>query len=152
MRATIRLAAAVVLTALSFNAFSADKDKGGYRFVGVSSAKVSPVSGFKGMTEACQAEFGAEARMATTVEVADANEFPSITTSWVRAVIVNAVADPGTSSTARWFDATGITYPAPPNCNGWSGAGGSGAVVRPNYAITPIFCDASTTVACSIPN
>ena len=104
------------------------------------------------MTEACQARFGAGARMATTVEVADATEFPPITISWVRAVIVNAVADPGTSSNARWFDAVGVTYPAPPNCNGWSGVTGTGAVVTPDYPIIPLVCDASTTVACSLPN
>jgi hypothetical protein len=121
-----------------------------YQFVGFSTAEVTAAVGYFGLAQACQADFGPLARIATTKEISESIIQPTLTAvaAWVQGLIVEAV--PQGTSNLILFDYTGIRSPEG-NCDGWLGTGGSGLAVKPNGGITPISCSASIPVSCSAP-
>ena len=92
-----------------------------YKFVGFSTALVDGTVGFFGMNAACQADFGPDARWATSQNIIDSTIQPTLATSgaWVQPVII-AIAP---ASTSWFFDVSGVRVASVThsvNCTSWS--------------------------------
>ncbi len=128
----------------------------GSEYVGISTATVMGNAGYAGMRFACDPDFGPESRLATTVEVMSATNFPSVAAqAWVQPVLVSAV-DAGGGQTI-FADASGLVVRSAVDlfsCNGWSsnsaGVGGL-TVTAGSYALFSANCAANLAVACAIP-
>ncbi len=135
-----------------------------FEYVGFSTGTVAPNVGFGGMAAACQADYGANSRMATTVEVISGTSFPvSVSLSaWVQPVIVS-VTDTNNANTSEFLvaDASGVIVQATGigdfaiNCNGWSNNTAGSTALRVNSAaaghdIRVGTCASVRAVACSV--
>ena len=108
------------------------------------------------MAAACQATFGAGSRIATTVEIVSATNFPATAgVAWVQPVLfaINA-----TSTTDNLYaDASGWVFRSPDpvvNCHGWTAntAPNFGLTVSgPNHSIGATSCTVVIPVACAAP-
>ena len=118
-----------------------------YKFVGFSTATIDGGSGFFGLTAACQADFGPDARLANSQEVIDSTIQPVLTSSgaWVQAVIQF------TAGTVR-TDVSGFPISTGThNCVSWGNSSTWGFGVRPNGIMDQLLCSDLHQVACSAP-
>jgi hypothetical protein len=130
-----------------------------YELKGLTSNTFDGDEGPFGFTLACQAEFGAQARMCNSIEVLETTNLPSLPPGGFGWVHPSVVAVDGS---AIW-DASGHSFAPSLSCNGWSsaspstpglllvdalGGGGSGTA---GYIFAHGFCDASAAVACCGP-
>lgn len=118
-----------------------------YEYVGFSATQVSGNAGYLGMHAACQASYGAQARMATSDEVFITPLSASQSgTAWVRPVLVGA-----TASLRDTISETTTAYPDM-NCAGWSVTTGTGLAVRgSDLQFQRPSCNLPAVVACSQP-
>jgi hypothetical protein len=124
-----------------------------YNFVGFSSGTTDATAGLFGMNAICQADYGPEARMAKSDEVAEENSIPTLTTTaaWVRPVLILA-ASTGSSGGFRIWDYSGYsTGSADVTCQNWSTTSGSALSIKSGGWFWTTGCNESMQVACSIP-
>ncbi len=132
-----------------------------HRYVGFSDALVAGGAGFAGMAAACQAKFGAGSRIATTLEIVSATNFPppSPGVAWVQTQIVgfSNTSFPGLDNNVV-ADASGLTFRNPSevlNCAAWTHASGPFrglTVVGENHSIAGgMNCAIAHAVACAAP-
>jgi hypothetical protein len=116
------------------------------QLVGFTSAPFKGGVGVRTLTQACQAEFDAAARMCRSTEVLETVVWPAALTgsAWVMPVYV-----PGTNGT----DASGANSgsPAGLSCAAWSEGGGAGLSVDATGAMQPRDCGNTLSVACCEP-
>ncbi len=145
------LTAVTALLGASIEAHAADFQLGG--FTTTTALGNQRVFGY---TRECQSEFGADARMCTSVEVMETTDIPTIsfgTTAWVRPVFV-----PADSGEAR--DASDVSAVSTDSmsgggmtCNGWVAgvATFGGLTVDSNAAFDVSACNVSRRIACCVP-
>ncbi len=128
----------------------------GFEYVGFSTTTVMGNAGYAGMQFACAPDFGPESRIATTVEVMSATNFPvAAGQAWVQPVLVSAV-DGGGGETI-YADATGLVLRSTANlfnCNGWiknDEFTGGLTVTGLTHGLLSANCGADIPVACAIP-
>jgi len=132
-----------------------------HRYVGFSDVLVAGGAGFAGMAAACQAKFGAGSRIATTLEIVSATNFPppSPGVAWVQTQIVgfSNTSFPGLDNNVV-ADASGLTFRNPSevlNCAAWTHASGPFrglTVVGENHSIAGgMNCAIAHAVACAAP-
>ena len=116
------------------------------QLVGFTTATFKGAAGVKVLTEACQADFDATARMCKSTEVLETVVWPATLTglAWVMPVLV-----PGISGT----DASGVATGSPVSlsCNGWSDNGGAGLSLEATGAMQTRDCGNTLSVACCKP-
>lgn len=135
------------------------------RFVGLSGASVTADVGYNGMNAACQATFGAQARMCNSVEIMKS---PGMTVPapegvqfgvWVNPVLVLTYFDEFISA-LRIMDASGTIAILGDslNCDGWSSAHDSrrGLILYRGGSHEAVLfglggCHHTNTVACCMP-
>ncbi len=125
-----------------------------YQFAGFTTSVAAADIGLFGMNAACQADFGATARMATTKDVVDSNIstiFQSAS-GWIRPIIVQA-ASVGTSNSNVWLvDYSGnVTDSISITCNAWTTLGGRGLVLLQDGGLRSSDRGTNRPVVCSIP-
>jgi len=149
------ITASFAFSASSVHAQAADP----YQWVGTTTQTFNGNSGFLSMTTACRADFGAGARMCSTVEILESTTLtPNVEECWVRPVfqpIGNG------SLSVMVLDATGVyldgqdggTQPQNFTCNGWTNASSSrnGLVLRVSGGFEIKQCGGNRPVACCAP-
>ncbi len=145
------LMAAAVLLGASIDGYAAD-----FQLEGFTSTTFLGNQRVFGYTRACQSDFGADARMCTSVEVMETTDIPTIplgVTAWVRPVYVPAdsgdVRDASDVSTMSTDPVTGAGM----SCNGWVAgvANFGGLTVDSNAAFDVSLCNSLKRVACCVP-
>jgi len=113
-----------------------------YRFAGLSSADVAGNGGLRDIKLACQADYGPEARVATTEDVSkgypDASSPPGLS-GWVLPIVGNGKPDIYTSTTGAG------------SCSGFSSGGGL-HVDGNTGNFSAHSCSDATPVACAVPD
>jgi hypothetical protein len=105
-----------------------------YRFVGFSTTAVVGSSGYGHMNAACQATYGAGARMSFYREVFDAaNPTVQAGPAWVKPSLADSSLSMGLSRRS-------------------CAAGGDGTIVNANLSLGELSCSAGARVACSVQN
>jgi len=121
-----------------------------FDFVGFSSTQLNGGAGLFGMSVACQADFGPDSRMATSLEIVESTSQPTLAPSyaWVRPANVTAVP---VGNTYVLIDYSGAASSTGLNCNAWStGGGNTGLTVLPNGGFRSRPCDQIYPAACSV--
>lgn len=130
-----------------------------FQWIGVTAAKFKGDAGFLNLTAACRDEFGASARMCSSVEILESNTLiPDIGECWVRAVFQPiATGSPGVAT----MDASGVyldglsasTSPENFTCDGWSSdsSNASALVLKPSGGFAVRGCGTNRPVSCCAP-
>jgi len=116
-----------------------------YEFAGFTTATMSGSAGYLGMNNACRNDFGSDARMATSTEVAQSNLGAAQSgVAWVQGV--SHASDPS-------LDAVSGTSTGSLTCKGWSDSGSITALTvdGANFSMGTQFCYQASAVACSVP-
>lgn len=132
-------------TPISVACVAPTDDLGPYKYVGFSQTSVAGNVGFKGMNDACQADFGANSRLVTSEELAESVVFPVQSgEAWVMPVPHVA---------ARNFDRVSGLAPSIVACSGWSifNSNSSLIISGDNHSFGVGLCNTSRAVACGVP-
>lgn len=143
------------LSAASVQAQSASP----FQWVGVTTTGFDGDDGFLNMTAACRVEFGASARMCSSVEILESNTLvPDIGECWVRAVFQPVATG---SLPAATMDASGVfldglsgsTGPENFTCNGWTSNSSNlnALVLKPSGGFQVRGCGTNRPVSCCAP-
>jgi hypothetical protein len=124
-----------------------------FAFLGTTTA-ISGNAGVIAMTKRCQVQFGAGARMCTSLEVANTNDFSSLawTTGygWVRPLLI-------VDGAVHYDAVSGIVGNATLTCNGWRSGVDGGLAVQANGVsdeggfLRALCANVDTGVACCEP-
>ncbi len=147
----VSLTAAIALLGVSIEGYAADAQLEGF----TTTTYLGNQRVF-GYTQACQSEFGSDARMCTSVEVMETISIPSITfgaTAWVRPVFVPADSGEARDASDVSSTSTDPTTGGGMSCNGWVAGVASfgGLTVDPNGAFEVSTCNSMKRVACCVP-
>ena len=132
-------------TPISVACVSPTDDLGPYEYVGFSQAQVAGDVGFKGMNDACQADFGVDARLVTSEEIAESVVFPVQSgEAWVM---------PMPHEASRNFDRVSGLAPSVTACSGWSifNSNSSLIIQGDNHSFGVGRCNTTRAVACGVP-
>ncbi|MEE9319066.1 MAG: hypothetical protein V3U76_01350 [Granulosicoccus sp.] len=116
-----------------------------YVYTGFSTTQVVGNVGYLGVNSACQSEFGANARMATSLEIINSTGLVAQSgTAWVQ-----AVRHPSGGNSDYTSGVTPNTW----SCAGWTAnsTATSLTVNGPNISFTKQACNTNSYVACSVP-
>ena len=123
-----------------------DGTESSYEFAGFSTATMTGSAGYFGMVDACRDTYGAEARLATSEEVAESSlDVNQSGVAWVQGIA--HPSDPAIDTITGISTGTNLT------CTGWSNSGSNlGLTVNGStYSMATQFCYQSAAIACSIP-
>jgi hypothetical protein len=138
------VAAALVMAASAARAGGPPDDP--IQLVGFTTAVSKGGAGVRALTQACQSEFDATARMCKSTEVLETVVWPATLTgaAWLMPVFV-----PGINGT----DASGVVAgsPAGLSCNAWTDDGGVGLSVEASGSMRARDCGNTLSVACCKP-
>lgn len=149
------ITAFIVIPASSVQAQAADP----YQWVGTTTQTFNGNGGFLSMTTACRADFGAGARMCSSVEILESDTLtPNVDECWVRPIF-QPIGN-GLASTVV-LDATGVyldgesggKQPQNFTCNGWTtnDSGRNGLVLKVSGGFQVKACGGNRPVACCAP-
>jgi len=120
-----------------------------YKFVGYTVALTNGGATPFGMNSSCQAEFGSEARMATTKEVLQSIIQPSLqaTAAWAHPMIVSSEGGYLIDFSGYQIHRTWVS------CEGWtfSTIGSNGLSIGPGGVVIHSSCESMLQVSCSAP-
>ena len=129
----------------------------GFQFAGFSTNTVNGGVGLFAMNAACQSDFGANSRMATSVEILYTTVQASMIapTAWIKPVVVSVTPYGTDNLRFSLFEASGIVSinGSALSCAGWSTSGGGtaeGLAINASGGFIEQGCGTQSAVACSV--